>query len=46
MANEQDRARICGGVHFAFDQIAGQSTGRNVANFVFLNFMRPRDSVR
>jgi hypothetical protein len=44
MANEEDRARIYGGIHFPFDQIAGQSAGRNVANFVFLNFMRPRSS--
>lgn len=42
MADEQDRARIYGGVHFNFDNVAGQSAGRNVANFVFLNFMKPR----
>lgn len=42
MANEEDRARVWGGIHFAFDQIAGQSAGRNVANYVFLNFMKPR----
>ena len=42
MADEQDRARIYGGVHFPFDNVAGQSAGRNVANYVFLNFMKPR----
>ena len=42
MANEQGRIRVYGGIHFEFDQIAGQSTGRNVANYVFLNFMKPR----
>ncbi len=42
MANEQERARVYGGVHFTFDQTAGQSAGRNVANYVFLNFMKPR----
>ncbi len=42
MANEQGRSRVYGGIHFEFDQIAGQSAGRNVANYVFLNFMRPR----
>ena len=42
MADEQDRSRVYGGIHFTFDQTAGQSAGRNVANFVFLNFMKPR----
>ncbi len=44
MANEQERARVYGGIHFTFDQIAGQSAGRNVGNFVFLNFMKPRSN--
>ena len=42
MANEEERSRVYGGIHFTFDQVAGQSVGRNVANYVFLNFMRPR----
>lgn len=42
MANEQERSRVYGGIHFTFDQTAGQSAGRNVANYVFLNFMKPR----
>ncbi|MDQ3064554.1 MAG: vanadium-dependent haloperoxidase [Acidobacteriota bacterium] len=42
MANEEERSRVWGGIHFTFDQTAGQSAGRNVANYVFLNFMRPR----
>ncbi len=42
MANEEDRSRVYGGIHFTFDQVAGQSAGRNVANYVFLNFMKPR----
>ena len=42
MANEEERSRVYGGIHFPFDQAAGQSAGRNVANYVFLNFMRPR----
>jgi hypothetical protein len=42
MANEEDRSRVYGGVHFPFDQTAGQSAGRNVANYVFQNLMRPR----
>jgi hypothetical protein len=42
MANEEERSRVWGGIHFTFDQVAGQSAGRNVANYVFLNFMKPR----
>ncbi|HEY0658588.1 MAG TPA: vanadium-dependent haloperoxidase [Pyrinomonadaceae bacterium] len=42
MANEEERSRVWGGVHFTFDQTAGQSTGRNVGNYVFLSIMRPR----
>ena len=46
MADEQSNSRIYGGIHFRFDNVAGQSAGRNVANYVFQNFMRPRASVR
>ena len=42
MANEVAESRIYAGFHFRFDNVAGQSVGRNVANYVFLNFMRPR----
>lgn len=42
MANEEERSRVYGGIHFTFDQTAGQAVGRNVANYVFQNFMRPR----
>jgi hypothetical protein len=42
MANEQERARIYGGIHFTFDNVAGQSVGRNVASYTFQNLMRPR----
>ncbi|MDQ3712187.1 MAG: vanadium-dependent haloperoxidase [Acidobacteriota bacterium] len=42
MADEQERSRVYGGIHFTFDQTAGQSAGRNVGNYVFLNFMKPR----
>ncbi len=41
MADEQERSRVYGGIHFTFDQTAGQSAGRNVANYVFQNFMKP-----
>lgn len=46
MANEEERSRVWGGIHFTFDQTAGQSAGRNVANYVFQNFMRPRQCVQ
>ena len=42
MANEAERSRVYGGIHYTFDQVAGQSAGRNVANYVFLNFLKPR----
>lgn len=42
MAQEVAEQRIWGGIHFRFDQEAGQSVGRNVANYVFLNYMKPR----
>ena len=46
MANEQERARVYGGIHFTFDNVAGQSVGRNVANYIFTNIMRPRQCVK
>ena len=46
MANEQERARVYGGIHFTFDNVAGQAVGRNVANYIFTNVMRPRQCVR
>ena len=42
MANEVAESRIYAGFHFRFDNVAGQAVGQNVANYVFLNFMRPR----
>jgi hypothetical protein len=45
MANEEERSRVWGEIHFTFDQTAGQSAGRNVANQVFLNFMKPRCNI-
>ena len=46
MGNEQAEARIYGGIHYRFDNVAGQSIGRNVANYIFQNLMRPRGCVR
>jgi len=42
MGQEQSDARIYGGIHYRFDNEAGQSVGRNVSNYVFLNYLRPR----
>jgi hypothetical protein len=41
-AEEEAMARIYGGIHYRFDQEAGQEVGRSVAEFVFANVVRPR----
>jgi hypothetical protein len=41
-ADEEFMARIYGGVHYRFDQQAGQQVGQAVADYVFAHFMRPR----
>ena len=46
MANEQERARVWGGIHFTFDNVAGQSIGRSVGAYVFQNLMRPRGCIQ
>ncbi len=46
MADEQARARVYGGIHFSFDNIAGQSVGTNVANYVYSKLMQPRQCIR
>jgi hypothetical protein len=42
VAEDQNMARIWGGIHYRFDQVAGQQVGRQAAEFVFANFMNPR----
>ena len=42
VAEEQSESRIYGGIHYRFDQVAGQQIGRSAAEFVFANFMTPR----
>ena len=42
LAEDQNMARIWGGVHYRFDQVAGQQIGRQTAEFVFANYMTPR----
>ena len=41
-AQEQSESRIYGGIHYRFDQVAGQQVGKSVADFVGANYMRPR----
>ena len=36
-------ARVYGGIHYRFDQVAGQRIGHQVAEYVFINFMTRRD---
>lgn len=42
LTNEVANSRIYAGIHFRADINAGQSIGRNVANHVFLKYLRPR----
>jgi hypothetical protein len=46
MADEEARSRVYGGIHYTFDNVAGQSIGRNVAHYIFQNFLRPRQQAR
>jgi hypothetical protein len=39
-AQEQSESRIFGGIHYRFDQEAGQDIGKATAEFVYSNFMR------
>jgi hypothetical protein len=45
VAQEQADSRIFGGIHYRFDNVAGQVAGRAVAEYVFSNFMN-RDRSR
>jgi hypothetical protein len=42
VAQEQADSRIYGGIHYRFDNVAGQVAGKAVAEYVFDNFMNPR----
>jgi len=43
VAEEQSMSRIWGGIHYRFDQVAAQQIGRSVAEFVFANYVEPRN---
>ena len=40
MCNDIDDARVYGGIHFQFDQDAGNRLGRNVATYVHKNLLK------
>jgi hypothetical protein len=42
VAQEQADSRIYGGIHYRFDNVAGQLAGHAVAEYVFANFMTPQ----
>jgi hypothetical protein len=42
-AQEQADSRIYGGIHYRFDNVAGQQIGKTTAEYVFANFMTRRD---
>ena len=43
VAEQQAESRIYGGIHYRFDNVAGQQIGRSAAEFVFANYMTRRD---
>ena len=43
VAQEQADSRIYGGIHYRFDNVAGQIAGKAVADYVFTHFMTPRE---
>lgn len=42
-ATEAGRSRIYGGIHYQFDNVAGQEAGVNVGEYVVDHFLLPRD---
>jgi hypothetical protein len=42
-ADEEARSRVYGGIHFTFDNTAGQGIGMNVAHYVMDHFLLPRE---
>jgi membrane-associated phospholipid phosphatase len=42
-AAEAGQSRIYGGIHYQFDNVAGQQLGHSVADYVVGGFLRPRD---
>jgi hypothetical protein len=42
-AQEAGQSRIYGGIHYQFDNVAGQQLGHSVADYVMGGFLQPRD---
>ena len=40
--DEEERARVYGGLHFTFDNLASMGACTNVANYVYDNYLRPK----
>ena len=43
VAEQQAESRIYAGIHYRFDNLAGQQIGKSAAEFVFANYMTRRD---
>ncbi len=43
LAADQARSRVYAGIHFTFELTASAESCRNVADYVFEHYMRPRD---
>ena len=43
IAEDVDDARVYGGIHYRFDQVAGNSLGRSVATYVYKNNLQRRN---
>jgi len=41
ICDDIDDARVYGGIHFRFEQEAGSHQGRDVANYILVNHLRP-----
>src|SRR5262249_14169501 len=41
-ADEAGESRVVGGIHFSFDNVAGLNAGRELGNFIALNFLLSR----
>src|SRR5215472_14292024 len=42
-AEEAGRSRIYGGIHYQFDNVAGQQVGRSVADYVVEHVLKPQE---
>ena len=40
ITDDVDDARVYGGIHFRFDQVAGGRLGREIATYIYMNNLR------